>query len=328
MGCGSCSGGGGCGCSSGGCSSCPLVAVHDWLPPAAPTSPSYELVQVAFKGRRRDTYRNSRDLPIQSGDYVVVGATKGIDFGYVTMTGELVRRQYNGDPTTAELRSVIRSATVRDIERYESNREAEKKALRDGRAAVRRLKVEMKMVDAEWQFDRRRLTFYFSSERRVDFRQLVRDLARRFRTRVDLRAVKPREEAARIGGVGSCGRELCCSTWLTKFKPVTTQAAKKQSLPLNPARLMGQCGRLKCCLNYELEQYMEMLVEFPKLGTKIATDRGKGSVDKLDIFTDRIWVQYPDGHSQEMTLEAVRPLLGSRKGGGPASRRKRGKKKR
>ena len=304
-----------------------MVAVHDWLPPAVPTSPSFELVQVAFKGRRKSTFRNSRDLPIQSGDYVVVGATKGIDFGYVTMTGELVRRQYKGDPTTAELMSVIRSATVRDIERYESNRAAEKKALRDGRAAARRLELELKMVDAEWQFDRRRLTFYFSAERRVDFRQLVRDLARRFRTRVDLRAVKPREEASRIGGIGSCGRELCCSTWLTEFKVVTTRAAKKQSLPLNPARLMGQCGRLKCCLNYELEQYMELLANFPKLGTKVATERGTGKVDKVDIFTDRIWLQYPDGHSQEMTLESVRALRGSGKGTHSTSRRKGGRKK-
>ena len=304
-----------------------MVGVHDWLPPAVSTSPTYELVQVAFKGRRKAAYRNSRDLPIQSGDYVVVSASRGIDFGYVTMTGELVRRQYKGDPTTADLQSVIRAATVTDIDRHESNRKAEKDAVQEGRAAARRLKIDMKMVDAEWQFDRRRITFYFSSERRVDFRQLVRELARRFRARIDMHAVKPREEAARIGGIGTCGRELCCSTWLQDFKIVTTQAAKKQNLPLNPARLTGQCGRLKCCLNYELEQYMEALAEFPKVNTEVVTSYGAGFIDKLDIFTDKVWIQYQDGSSQDMTLDTVRALLAEQGPQRPRSKRK-GKRKR
>jgi cell fate regulator YaaT (PSP1 superfamily) len=168
----------------------------------------------------------------------------------------------------------------------------------------------MKLVDAEWQFDRKKVTFYFTADHRVDFRQLVRDLARRFRTRVDLRQIGARDEAARIGGIGSCGRELCCSTWLQEFKPVSTQAAKVQNLPLNPVRLSGQCGRLKCCLNYELEQYMTALSGFPTVDTPIETEVGKGTIQKLDIFKEMVWIQYQDGNWEDRPLSEVRDLLG------------------
>src|SRR5690606_1256455 len=205
---------------------------------------------------------------------------------------------------------IIRSAGLADIERWESNREMEAEAFHIARTAIDRLKLPMKLVDVEWQFDHKKITFYFTADHRVDFRQLVRDLARQFRTRVELRQIGARDEAARLGGIGSCGRELCCATWLQEFKPVSTQAAKIQNLPLNPVRLSGQCGRLKCCLNYELEQYMAALRDFPRVDTPVTTSYGRGTIQKLDIFKDVVWIQYEDGTWEDRPLPVVRELLG------------------
>jgi cell fate regulator YaaT (PSP1 superfamily) len=198
------------------------------------------------------------------------------------------------------------------------------------------MNLPMKLVDVEWQFDHKKVTFYFTAEHRVDFRELVRDLARRFRTRVELRQIGARDEAARIGGIGSCGRELCCSTWLQEFKPVSTQAAKVQNLPLNPVRLSGQCGRLKCCLNYELEQYMSALSAFPEISTPITTEYGRGSIEKLDIFKNIVWILYSDNTWDSKPLSEVQNLLGGqttthvkKKGGrsrSPSRGRPRGRK--
>ncbi len=321
MACGTCTGGGACNCSSG-CTVCPTVQIRDWLPSHAPSSPAQNLVQVAFKGRRKDTYRNSRNLTIHTGDYVVVAARKGMDFGYVTMTGELVRRQYKGDPTSARLRSVVRAATVKDIDRYESNREAEKKAVKNAQNEASRLKLKMQIVDAEWQFDRRRISLFFTAPKRPDFRELVQRLAPRFRARVDIRQINPRQQAARVGGVGDCGRELCCSTWLTSFPKVKMNSARTQGLPLNRDRLVGQCGRLKCCLDYELEQYMELLADYPPLNSRISTPKGKGQVRKIDIFTGRLWLKFDKGDPQILALEDVRPYLDAM----PGKSKKRGQK--
>ena len=203
----------------------------------------------------------------------------------------------------------MRLATLADIERWEANRESESEAFYIARKAIDKLDLPMKLVDVEWQFDQKKVTFYFTADHRVDFRELVRDLARKFRTRVELRQIGARDEAARIGGIGSCGRELCCSTWLQEFKPVSTQAAKIQNLPLNPVRLSGQCGRLKCCLNYELEQYMTALERFPRVDTAIATTYGKGTIQKLDIFKDMIWIHYQDGTWEDRPLAEVKDLL-------------------
>ncbi len=334
MGCGSCAtGGGGCNCSiSCGSGGCPAVQVHDWLPTSTygSTPGAKTLVEVAFKGRRTETFRNSRDLPVHTGDYVVVGADRGVDFGHVTMTGELVRLRNSSKEKSRDWASVIRIANLKDIERYEANRESEAKALQTGRQAVSRLKLQMKMVDAEWQFDRKRITFFFTADNRVDFRQLVRDLARTYHTRVDLRQLGARDETARIGGIGVCGRELCCSTWIQNFKRVSTNAAKAQNLPLNPVRLTGRCGRLKCCLNYELEQYMTALKAFPRVNATVQTTRGSGKVQKLDIFKNLVSVRYTDGTWQEEPLETVQVIP---KGKSDPARKKKvnrghGKKKR
>jgi len=289
--------------------------VFDWLNDIGVNQPAvvYDLIEVTFKNGRKGIYRNTRDLDVQTGDFVIVQADRGIDFGTVHMTGELVRLRVKskGKAENEDFANIVRLATLSDIKRWESNREAESEAFYIARTAIDRLDLPMKLVDVEWQFDQKKVTFYFTAEHRVDFRQLVRDLARRFRTRVELRQIGARDEAARTGGIGSCGRELCCSTWLQEFKPVSTQAAKVQNLPLNPVRLSGQCGRLKCCLNYELEQYMSALSQFPRVDTPITTTYGSGSIQKLDIFKNVVWIQYEDGSWEDRPLAEVQAILGT-----------------
>ena len=350
MGCGSCGSGGcgpgcggngGCGSKSGraGTAACPAMHVFDWLNElgVGPASVVYDLVEVTFKGGRKGFYRNANGLELQTGDYVIVTADRGVDLGTVHMTGELVRLRVKskGLEESATFPDVIRLADLDDIEQSDANREQEAETFLVGRRAIERMNLPMKLVDVEWQFDHSKVTFYFTAEHRVDFRQLVRDLASRFRTRVELRQIGARDEAARLGGIGSCGRELCCSTWLQEFKPVSTQAAKMQNLPLNPVRLSGQCGRLKCCLNYELEQYMQALEEFPPVDTPLKTATGSGVIAKLDIFKRMVWIHYRDGTWEDKPLDEVRALLGVEEGAParaikytpPPSRKRRGKPK-
>lgn len=292
--------------------------VFDWLSDlGVDRSPVlFDLVEVVFKAGRKGFYRNNRELELHTGDYVIVESDRGVDLGSVNMSGEMVRLRVRskGIDENGDFPGVVRVAGLPDVERMEENREKEAETFHVGRQAIDRLQLPMKLVDVEWQFDLSKVTFYFTADHRVDFRQLVRDLASRFRTRVELRQIGARDEAARIGGIGSCGRELCCSTWLQEFKPVSTQAAKIQNLPLNPVRLSGQCGRLKCCLNYELEQYMSALKHFPPVETRVQTSTGAGTVQKLDIFKDLVWIQYPDGALEEKPLAEVRELLGAEEG--------------
>lgn len=299
--------------------------VFDWLGDLGVGGPSvsYPVVEVTFKGGRKDYYRDTRGLEVQTGDFVIVEADRGIDFGTVHMTGELVRLriQSRGMDDEASFPNIIRIAGLHDITKWEENREKEAETFHIGRQAIDRMGLPMKLVDVEWQFDHKKVTFFFTADHRVDFRALVRDLASTFRTRVELRQIGARDEAARIGGIGSCGRELCCSTWLQEFKPVSTQAARIQNLPLNPARLSGQCGRLKCCLNYELEQYMSALRDFPRVDTTVQTPQGRGVIQKLDIFKRLVWIQYEDGNWEDRPLDEVRQMLGLR-GDEPARKMK------
>lgn len=321
MACGSGGCGKGGGCSSGGCSTsgcgtgaCPALQVFDWLTDLGIGGPPvvHEVVEVTFKGGRKDFFRNVRSLDLQTGDRVVVEADRGVDLGTVHLTGELVqlRLKSRALEASAEFPNVVRLAGLEDIAQGEQNRTREAETFLIARRAIDRMNLPMKLVDVEWQFDGKKVTFFFTAEQRVDFRELVRDLARRFHTRVELRQIGARDEAARLGGIGSCGRELCCSTWLQEFKPVTTSAAKVQNLPLNPVRLSGQCGRLKCCLNYELEQYMSMLRAFPRVDTPVVTAHGRGTVQKLDIFQSLIWIEYEDGFWEEKTLAAFQEMMG------------------
>lgn len=320
MGCGSCGSGGGCGgagCGKrGGCSSkrqgtsaCPSMHAYDWLSDFGISNAPvvYDLIEVSFKGGRKGFYTNE-SLDVQTGDFVVVEAERGgMDFGSVHLVGEMVRIRIRSKDIgeNTNFPRVLRKATLGDINRWESNKEKETETFLIGRRSIDKMNLPMKLVDTEWQFDHKKVTFYFTADHRVDFRELVRDLARRFKTRVELRQIGARDEAARIGGIGSCGRELCCSTWLQDFKPVSTQAAKIQNLPLNPVRLSGQCGRLKCCLNYELEQYMTALASIPQIDTPIRTERGKGYIRKIDIFKEVVWVKFKDNVWEEMPFEAV-----------------------
>lgn len=288
--------------------------VFDWLGDLGVSGPSvnYPVVEVVFKGGRKDFFQNVRQLDLQTGDFVIVEADRGVDFGTVHMTGELVRLRVKTKSleTDGSFPNIIRCAGLQDIERWEANRDREAETFHVGRQAIDRMGLPMKLVDVEWQFDLKKVTFFFTADHRVDFRALVRELASTFRTRVELRQIGARDETARIGGIGSCGRELCCSTWLQEFKPVSTQAARIQNLPLNPTRLSGQCGRLKCCLNYELEQYMSVLRDFPRVDTEVETATGRGTIQKLDIFKRIVWIQYADGSWEDKPLEAVRQLLG------------------
>ncbi len=292
--------------------------VYDWLNDIGVSEPPtlFDLVEVTFKAGRKGIYRNTRELDLQVGDFVIVQADRGVDFGTVHMTGELVRLRVRqkGLEEEQQFPNIIRSAGLIDIEKWETNRDKEAETFHIGRQSIDKLDLPMKLVDVEWQFDHKKVTFYFTADHRVDFRQLVRDLAGKFRTRVELRQIGARDEAARLGGIGSCGRELCCSTWLQEFKPVSTQAAKIQNLPLNPVRLSGQCGRLKCCLNYELEQYMTALKNFPPIETPITTSQGSGTVQKVDIFQDVVWIQHEDGSWEDKSLESIREILGAEEG--------------
>ncbi len=318
MGCGSCGTGGGCGgagCGGrGGCASdragtsaCPSMHAYDWLndQALAATPVAYDVLEVSFKGGRKGYFKNDA-LDLQTGDFVIVEADRGKDFGTIHMIGEMVRLRIRqkGVQDDSSFPQIMRKASLKDIEGWESNKEKETETFLIGRRAIDRMNLPMKLVDTEWQFDHKKVTLYFTADHRVDFRELVRELARRFRTRVELRQIGARDEAARIGGIGSCGRELCCSTWLQEFRPVSTQAAKVQNLPLNPVRLSGQCGRLKCCLNYELEQYMQALQVFPKIDTRVDMPSGKkGVVRKIDIFKKRIWVIHDDNSWEDVSLD-------------------------
>ncbi len=267
-----------------------------------------DVVEVLFKGGRKHFYRNPGRLTLHAGDHVIVEADRGVDFGTIHLTGELVTLRLRAleDVERKNFPRVVRLAGLSDLDDWENNRMREGEAVQIARGMVDNLKLPMKIADVEWQFDRKRATFFFTADRRVDFRKLVRELAAKFRTRIELRQIGVRDEAARLGGIGSCGRELCCSTWLEEFRPVTTQAAKVQDLPLNPVRLSGQCGRLKCCLNYELDHYMEALSVFPKVGSTVYTQNGAAKVRKVDIFRNEILVQPESGGEFEVvTLEAL-----------------------
>ena len=238
-----------------------------------------DVVEIVFKGRRRAHYANPRELPVHEGDYVVVQAERGEDLGRIHHTAEWVKRAQGGS-----LKQVLRAARPEDLELHERNRSKEERAFQVCKDRIVQRDIEMKVVDCEYQLDGNRVTFYFTAEKRVDFRDLVKDLASAFRTRIELRQIGVRDEAGRIGGVGTCGRELCCSTWLREFEPITLKMAKDQGLSPSPSKISGACGRLKCCLRYELDFYKEAAREFPKIGSKLTLPDGEWEVGRVDIF--------------------------------------------
>lgn len=277
-------------CLTGGCN---RLNTYDWFAQMDVYDPSgFHLVEVSFKnGARKDFFHNNESLGVQSGDYVVVDVGSGYDIGQVTLSGELVRMQMKkkGIREDQVLFTIVRKAHSRDLEKLDHSRKLEKNAMVRARAIARTLGLEMKVGDVEYRGDTRKATFYYTAEGRIDFRELVREYAKEFRVKIEMRQIGARQESARIGGLGSCGRELCCSTWLTDFKSVTTNAARYQNISINQSKLSGQCGRLKCCLNYELDTYMDALKGFPKHVDVLHAESGVAHKVKIDIFKKIIY---------------------------------------
>ncbi len=280
-----------------GTDSCNKLTVFDWLAnmslPAG--EKTFDYVEVRFKNGRKIYYKNSENLALVIGDIVATQAQSGHDIGSVTLTGELVRVQMKRkriEVDGEEVLKVYRKATQKDIDIWHKSRDKEEAMKVKARQFAIDLKLQMKISDIEYQGDGSKSTFYYTAEERVDFRELIKVFAREFRTRIEMKQVGFRQEASRLGGIGSCGRELCCSTWLTDFRSVSTSAARYQQLSLNPQKLAGQCGKLKCCLNYELDAYMDALKEFPKTDVKLFTEKGKAVCQKIDIFQGYMWFTY------------------------------------
>jgi cell fate regulator YaaT (PSP1 superfamily) len=267
----------------------------------APEPVAADVVELVFKGRRRAYYANPREIPLREGDYVIVQAERGEDLGRVHHTAEWVRRP----ELYGSLRHVLRPALPQDLETLDRNRAKEERAYQICKDRVVQRDIEMKVVDCEYQLDGNRVTFYFTAEKRVDFRDLVKDLAAAFRTRIELRQIGVRDEAGRIGGVGTCGRELCCSTWLRQFEPITLKMAKDQGLSPSPSKISGACGRLKCCLRYELDFYKDVAREFPKVGSKLTLMDGDWEVGRVDIFRREIHLVTDDGKESMIALAAI-----------------------
>jgi len=281
-----------------GTDSCNKLTVFDWLSNMSlPNGQEpFEGVEVRFKNGRKHYYKNTENLTLSIGDIVATQAKSGHDIGMVTLTGELVRvqmkrKKVNLDDPESVLK-IYRKATQKDIDVWSSSRDKEEPMKVKAREFAIDLKLKMKISDIEYQGDGSKATFYYTAEERVDFRELIKVFAREFRTRIEMRQVGFRQEAARLGGIGSCGRELCCSTWLTDFRSVSTSAARYQQLSLNPLKLAGQCGKLKCCLNYELDAYLDALKAFPKNDTKLYTEKGVAICQKTDIFKGLMWYAY------------------------------------
>ena len=321
MGCSNCGeskGGKPSGCkSNGGCSTggCNRLNVHDWLAnlPFSDPESGCRVVEVSFnQGSRKDFYRNATTQAFEKGDMVSVEGVSGFDVGEVTMTGELVRLQMKKkgiEEKNPEIKKVMRRATEKDLDIMQQNKGREKEALVRSRAIARRLKLDMKMSEVEIQADGRKATFFYIADDRVDFRELIKLYAGEFRLKVEMRQIGARQEAAKVGGVGSCGRELCCSTWLSDFKSVNTTAARYQNLSINQSKLSGQCGRLKCCLNYELDTYLDALQNFPDNAETLQVAKGTASLVKKDIFKNLMWYVLPDSNKQyPLTIERVRKI--------------------
>ena len=275
------------------------------------------LAEVRFKGTRKG-YFSYRSLPVRPGAMVVVESDRGEDLGEVTAVGSIAERKCSssegGCSTPAPEKRVLRIAEAAEIQRLEDLRSDEERVRSESSALVSRHNLKMKISEAEWQFDRKRLIIYFTAERRVDFRELVRDLARTFRTRIELKQIGVRDEAALLGGVGRCGRELCCSTWLPELKPVSLQLAKDQRLSLNPAQISGCCGRLMCCLMYEHQTYVEARRRFPREGKSLRTALGEEKVVAVDIWGERVTLKDGEGNRRTLSLRELRGEVA--KGGG------------
>ena len=300
------------GCSTGGCN---RMNTHDWLRnlPISDFASACKVIEVSFNnGTRKDFFRNPSLHNYEKGELISVEGVSGFDIGEVSLTGEIVRLQMkkrNVREENPEMKKILRRATDRDIEIWKQNKAREPEAVIRSRAIARQLKLDMKISQVEMQADGRKATFFYIADGRVDFRELIKVYASEFRVKVEMRQIGARQEAGKVGGIGSCGRELCCSTWLTDFKSVNTAAARYQNLSINQTKLSGQCGRLKCCLNYELDTYLDALQHFPDNCDVIQVAKGNAFLIKKDIFKNLMWYTLPDSTKQyPLTIERVRKI--------------------
>ena len=328
MGCGSCgtksADGKPSGCqSNGGCSTggCNRLNVYNWLAdmPLSDIGTPYPIVEISFNsGSRKDFFRNNTNHIFDKGTWVAVEGAGGFDVGQISLTGELVKLQMKkyGVTEATEMKKVIRPAAERDLELYNAAKEKEKETMVRARAIAKQLNLEMKIAEAEFQADGKKISFFYTADSRVDFRELIKVFASEFRAKVEMRQIGARQESGKVGGIGSCGRELCCSTWLTDFKTVNTTAARYQSLSINQTKLSGQCGRLKCCLNYELDTYMDALHAFPDGAEQIEVATGRAYLQKKDIFRNLMWYSFGGSNKQyPLTIERVTEIIALNKEG-------------
>ena len=282
-------------CGTDGCNK---LTVFDWLAnmELAEGEVPFDWVEIRFKNSRKEFFKNTESLPLKIGDVVASEAEFGHDIGTVTLTGQLVKVQMQRKKAPfddqTEVQKIYRIATQKDIDKWIDLRNKEEAMQVRARQIAIDLNLKMKISDLEFQGDGSKITFFYTANQRVDFRELIKIFAKEFSTRIEMRQVGLRQEAARLGGIGSCGRELCCSTWLTDFRSVSTSAARYQQLSLNPQKLAGQCGKLKCCLNFELDSYMEALKAFPSTDVKLLTEKGEAVCQKSDIFKGIMWYAY------------------------------------
>ena len=274
-----------------------------------------DAVEIMFKGERRDVFHNPSDLSLNIGEYAIVQAERGEDIGKVLLVGELAHRKMR--PRGAK--QVLRKATEEDLQRLRDNDKLEEDAYRVCQERIAARELKMRLVDVECQFDRNKITFYFTADKRVDFRELVKDLAAAFKTRIELRQIGVRDEARRTGGYGVCGKKFCCATFLREFEPVTLRMAKEQQLALSPTKISGACGRLMCCLMYEVDFYRSELRKFPKVGTRLDLPEGEATVTRLDFFDRSVLVQDAEGIEKKIPLDEVPAFRSER----PAFRRKK-----
>jgi len=300
-------------CGTDGCNK---LTVFDWLSNMSlPNGEKpFDCVEVRFKNSRKEFYRCPENLSLSIGDIVATQSKSGHDVGMITLTGELVKVQMKKKKVPSKdegLPKIYRKATQKDIDKWQKCRDKEDEIKKRSREMAILLNLQMKISDVEFQGDGSKATFYYTAEDRIDFRQLIKDMAKAFGIRIEMRQIGYRQEAQRLGGIGSCGRELCCSTWLTDFRSVSTAAARYQQLSLNPQKLAGQCGKLKCCLNYELDMYLEALKDFPSQDSKLHTEKGMAFCQKTDIFKGLLWFSYKEDPSHWHTLskEQVHEIL-------------------
>jgi cell fate regulator YaaT (PSP1 superfamily) len=325
MGCTSCGTGKPNGCkSNGGCSTggCNRLNVHDWLSnlPINDVESSCRVVEVSFnQGSRKDFYRNNTVNILSKGDIVAVEGVNGFDVGTVNVTGEVVRLQLKKkrlDENSPDIKRVLRLASENDIIKWKESKAREREVLTRSRAISRQLNLDLKMSEVEIQADSRKATFFYIADERVDFRELIRLYATEFKVKVEMKQIGARQEAGKVGGIGSCGRELCCSTWLTDFKSVNTNAARYQNLSINQTKLSGQCGRLKCCLNYELDTYLDALQYFPDDADVIEVAKGRAFLIKKDIFRNLMWYSMADSSKHyPLSIETVKKIKAQNKEG-------------